>query len=301
MSLTAASTTDGARKAPVLTLSARDYFHSTPESRFFSIPLEIRQQIYRYVFYTPNTAFQRTIKGWRETPHVSDLTYGVNNTALNAVSRRIRAEALPIMYGETKFRIEGPTMFRRLLYVADLSDCKHMYIRKVSLVAWKKVLNQGHLRSSALARQGSILVSILAELPCLKEVELSSGHLPATKEDYNDEYWIALMYTLRANTGVLRIVAATIKSNSWWFDWSLVGGHNYSWQERVLVKTCQEVRDWNELVNANLGAFEFSNVFEEAMRESWMHGPFKHVAIEHEGKTYAVKFWGVPENVRMSE
>ena len=67
------------------------------------------------------------------------------------------------------------------------------------------------------------------------------------------------------------------------------------------------MRSWDELVEGDWGNFDFADVFLRAMRENWRVGPLKHVTltdVDRNGeviRTWRVKFWGVPENVRRSE
>jgi hypothetical protein len=104
---------------PIRTLlpaHAFPYHSSRLETLFFSIPPEIRHQIYSDIFNTPTQPFkQETIKGWRKCPETDDLSYNVNGTQLLSVNRRMRAEALPVLYRSVIWRLRGFPMLRKWL------------------------------------------------------------------------------------------------------------------------------------------------------------------------------------------
>jgi hypothetical protein len=204
------------------------------------------------------------------------------------------------MYRSTKFRLDGFSMLRAFLNTATMAECAHLHLRKVSLVQWKNVLNQCHPQRWVDAEQGSFIISTLADLPSLRELELGERFLPTGKQDYESEEWFNIMETLHSNKGHLRIVAVTTQSG-WWMDWARVGGRNFGWAEQVLLKTFVDIKTWNELVDLDIGNFNFDDVFSVAMSENWARGPLKHASVEIEGREYKVRFWGVPECVRRSE
>jgi hypothetical protein len=290
---------------PVRTLSpaqAWPYNPSRLETLFFLIPPEIRHQIYNYVFHTPVLPFtQKTVKGWRVCPDADDLNYNVNGTQLLAINRRIRSEALPILYRGMTWRIPGFPMLREWLNTSINAEMAHLHVRKVSLVDWHGILSRATVHRSIRAEQGSFMVTTLSDLPSLRELELSPHHLPDDKKDYQADEWLTMMSTLQGNGGVLRVVALESEGVNWFEDWSLIGGKNFSWHERLLLRTSVEVHDWTELVEADWGNFDFNEVFLTAMRRNWIEGPLKTTVVEHAGREFKVKFWGCPENVRQSE
>jgi hypothetical protein len=296
--------------APIRTISpaqAFPYNPSTLETLYFSIPLELRQQIYTYVFHTPPVVFQKTLKGWRDTPQLDEVEktlYHQNGTQLLAINRRIRNEALPVLYRTATWHLKGFEMLREWLNNATIANLSHLHVRRVSLVQWPEILQHWNARRRGeSAEQGSFIASLLSGLPSLREAEISPQLLPEKAKDYEAEEWISLMETLRGNGGVLKITGAACEMGDWFFDWRIVGGKNFGLCERVLLKTSVEVRDWNELVEGDWSNFDFGPIFLDAMTQNWARGPLKHAVVRHAatGREFRCKFWGVPENVRKSE
>lgn len=151
------------------------------------------------------------------------------------------------------------------------------------------------------------MAGILADLPSLRQVEISPRHMPVDKRDYASQEWMGLMSTLSGNGGCLKIVSVECEKGDWFEDWSLIGGRNFAWWERVMLRTAVSVRSWEELVEGDWGNFEFSSVLLRAMRENWRCGPLKQAVVRdadkdgHEVRRWNVKFWGVPEDVRRGE
>jgi hypothetical protein len=232
---------------------------------------------------------------------MKDLSYTVNNTHLLAVNRRIRDEALPVLYGQTKFRVTGLNMLRDLLNTATMTNYAHLHIRRVSIVPWKYILNSCSPQRLFAVEQGSCIAIAIADLPSIREIELGDQFLPTNKSDYENEEWLNLMSTLHSNGGCLKVVAASLQTGWWATDWHSIGGRNFGWCERVLLRTVVEIRTWEELVEGDWGNFGFSEVFDEAMNENWTRGPLKNADVAVVGRRWKVRIWGVPENVRKSE
>jgi hypothetical protein len=297
--------------APVRVLSgaqAFPYNPSTLETLYFKIPLELRHQIYSYVFQTPTPVFQKTIKGWRDTPQLAEIEesiYQQNGLQLLGINRRIREEALPVLYRTAQWRLKNFEMLREWLNTATLASLSHLHVRRVSLIQWQDLMNHWSApRRVYSTEQGSFMISLLSDLPSLREVEISPSLLPEQPVDYAAEEWVRLMTTLRDNKGCLKITATACESHTWFWDWQTVGGKNFGWCERVMLQTSVEVRDWTDLAEGGWGTFDFDAVFLEAMRQNWQHGPLKHAVVSCEaskGRKLRVKFWGVPENVRQSQ
>jgi hypothetical protein len=189
---------------------------------------------------------------------------------------------------------------RSLLNTAIIAAYAHIHIRKVSIVQWTAILGSSHPRRWVDAEQGSFIVSALVDLPSLRELELGKCFLPTRKSDYESDEWFNLMDSLHSNKGYLRVIAARMQT-IWWFDWRIVGGRNFGWNERLLLKTSVDVNTWDELVDMDLGNYDFNPVFETTMQENWSRGPLKNVTVEHNDKSFKVRIWGVPENVRRRE
>lgn len=293
----------------MFTISAKEHFPYDPlstESKFFKLPLEIRQAIYLYAFHTPNSMFNKTVRGWREAPKVEDINRRINGSALLQTNKRIREEALPIYYKHSNFQVESWYMLRSFMNSTIAADSSHLFLRKISIVPWSTHLASTEVFFLNYSKHGQRVIELLAGLPSLRHLELSEKFMPVAREEFEQDEWLTLMGNLTANEGVLRIVAASLLS-MWQWNAAL---DLFGWDGRVLAMTSIDVRTWNELVSIparggpdldeNQAMPIFELIYEQAMLVC-LADETMTVTVQHLGREYKVKFWGVPEKVRQSE